>query len=454
MKKSPSPNTIIDLLVQRLGSAGEGVGYIEGFTVFVEGALPGEKVKVQITEAKRTYAKGKLLSVIAPSPDRVVPPCPVFGRCGGCQIMHLSYEKQLEIKQQRVLDALTRIGHLKSVNVEPCLPSPHPFGYRNKIQLPVSGKPGEIHIGLYARKSHDVIDIERCFIHCRLGEVVFQHMKQLLQASSIAPYCQETHQGELRHVLIRTAVQQNKVLVIFVTNGPASTELIQIGKALMQQCPEVKGVIGNSNQRQDNVILGNKYVTLAGEPSIKETLSGLTFKVSPASFFQVNTFQAENLYQIAIAFADLKKDQKALDAYCGVGTLTLQIAQHVKEVKGIECIPQAIEDANENAKQNGIHNANFICSTVEAAITTIKDIDVVFLNPPRKGCEESVLKAIGEIRPKTLIYISCDPATLARDISRLQPYGYHLEKAQPLDMFPQTSHVETIAKLSLTLQHS
>lgn len=437
----------IKLQIHNIGNSGEGVGSLDGYTIFVDGALPGEIVEANLIERHKNYGRAELLSIIKASPDRIQPICPVFGKCGGCQLMHLAYERQLDVKQQRVLDALQRIGKLKDVKVERCIPSPNQFGYRNKIQLPVRENSGSTQLGLYARNSHQLIEIDNCFIHCSTGEDIFQKIKHVIRHSQIAPFDPLTGLGELRHVLIKSAVNTNDALVVLVTTGEATPQLKAIAKEIMTSCPRVKGVIHNINRANNNVILGRRYHLLEGVEAITERLCGLTFKVSAASFFQVNPPQAEQLYQKALEYADLTGKETILDAYCGVGTLSLFFARHAKEVIGVECVAEAIKDAQENAKDNHIANASFVCSSSEAFIEKLSEIDVILLNPPRKGCEKSFLEGIKKLHPNKVIYISCDPATLARDLCDLHSFGYKINAVQPFDMFPQTAHVETVVQL-------
>lgn len=439
----------IQLLIESLGSHGEGVGRLDGFTLFVDGALPGETVEVQITERHQRYGRAQMLGIIDASPHRVAPPCKLFGTCGGCQLMHLSYEQQLKIKQQRVVDALQRIGKIKDVNVPDCEPSTNSLAYRNKIQLPVRQGKSDIAIGLYARSSHTLVEVDSCPIHCSIGDHVYQAVSALVKFSGIQAYDPKTGQGELRHLLIKSAVHTEQVLVILVTHSDSQHTTGSLAKQIMKQCPQVKGVVQNINPKNDNVILGAKYQLLAGSGHIQEALGDLLFKVSPASFFQVNAAQALKLYAKAVEFACLSGHETVLDAYCGVGTLSLFFAKHVKQVLGVECVCEAIEDANENAALNGIKNVSFVCQSTERYIAGLKAVDCVILNPPRKGCDPVVLKELGRLRPKTIIYISCDPSTLARDLAQLISFGYRVAAIQPFDMFPQTAHVECVVKLAI-----
>lgn len=422
---------IEELLIDRLGIHGEGIAHKDGLVVFVDGALPGERVAARGFEKKKTYATARLDQILEPSPHRVQPICPVFDRCGGCQIMHLEYQKQLEEKKQRVADALQRIGKISGVDVLPCTPSPSPLAYRNKIQLPV--KDG-YRLGLYARHSHDLVEMERCFIHCGLGERVFEHIRSIFKKEPLA---------SLRFVLIKTAVHTNQVLVVLVTDKKELPE--GLGRQIMACMPEIKGVVQNINLAEGNVVLSKEFCTLAGQDFIEEKICGLSFKASAASFFQVNPAQAENLYRKVAEFLDLQTHEILLDAYCGVGTLSLILAKQAKEVIGIESVKEAIEDAQANQKLNGITNARFICA--EAEKCSIPSVDAAVLNPPRKGCERAFLEKLASLKPAKLVYVSCDPATLARDLSFLCLQGYAIQEVQPFDMFPQTAHVETVVIL-------
>lgn len=406
----------IKVLIDNMGSSGEGVGRLEGLTVFVEGALPGEVVEARVFKKEKRYAKARLVHIARPSEHRVEPPCKYFDRCGGCQIMHLNYDEQLRIKRQKVVDAFQRIGKI-DCHVEPCIASPNQLGYRNKIQAQVQkGK-----MGFYARMSNDLVAVDSCKIHHPVGDRVYQEIKNL----------------NLKHLVLKTAVSTGEVLVILVTNEENIPEL---------NIPGVVGVV-QARENEGNVVLSKECKVLQGRGYLLETICGLEFKVSPTSFFQVNTAQAENLYQEALAMAQLKGDETVLDAYCGVGTMSLLFAQKCKQVIGIECVEEAIVDAKDNATRNGIENVTFQCGEAEKLIDQVGKVDVILLNPPRKGCEKSFLEGVERLKPERVIYVSCDPATLARDIALLP--SYQIEKVQPFDMFPQTAHVETVVQLKL-----
>lgn len=424
--------------ITSLNSEGAGVATVEGKKVFVEGALPGESVLIKITEQKKSYAKGNVLSLLSPSYERTEPLCPLFGECGGCQLMHLQYPAQLEQKRKRVEEALYRIGRFENLEVLPCVPSPFSLGYRNKIQLPVVWESGKKTIGLYRKKSHEVIPLKQCLIQCSQGEEILNLINEKLTLPTV------------RHVLIRNAIFREEALVIFVTSGSFSKELKKFAQELMRANTLIKGVVENLNTRSDNVVLGPKFRLLAGRPYIYETLLKKTFKISPSAFFQVNGAQAEKLYEKALQLAEIKANETILDAYCGVGGFALFAADVAKKAYGIECVAHAIADAIENARLNHLSNCTFICGKAEEVIHELKAIDTVFLNPPRKGCDSELLYALIKKEPKKIIYISCDPATLARDLAILNS-AYEIDTIQPFDMFPQTSHVETVVRLQRRL---
>lgn len=439
----------ITLKIHGIGSHGEGVGYHEGFTLFVEGALPDETVEVEIFEKHKRYARAKLVRVLEPSSHRITPPCPLFGTCGGCQIMHLSYEKQLLIKQQKVQDALERIGKILDVQAQPCVPSPVPFTYRNKIQIPIKQQNNQLQLGLYTRNTHDLVAMSQCLIHSEIGQQVYEDVLPLIKASSLSAYDPITEKGELRHLLIKSSLYSQKALLIFVTSTPPTSSLKKLAAHIMAQTSHIEGIIHNLNPATGNAVLGTHYTPLEGQDHIEEKINGLIFKVSPASFFQVNPLQAEALYQKVLECAALTGNERVLDAFCGVGTLSLILAKQAKEVVGIECVPEAITDARINAKLNQITNVSFECGDVTESLSKDHLFDVMILNPPRKGCDPEFLEKVKKIQPKKIVYVSCDPATLARDLALLLAGGYTIDLVQPFDMFPQTAHVETCVSLSL-----
>lgn len=444
----PRYNQKVNLTIKTLGFHGEGIGHWHGYTLFVEDALPGEVIEARITHTDRKYGKAKVSKFVQVSEQRAIPPCPLFDRCGGCQIMHLGYPYQLAFKRQRVLNAFQKFPGLMDVVVGECIASPDPLHYRNKIQMPIVSSENGLEIGLYERNSHNIVDVDACLVHCELGEKVYQQIRPVLKGSVLTGYDFETGAGDLRFLLIKTAVNTGQCLVVLVVNEVNEDELQRVAKLIMEKSPEVKGVLINRNTNPDNTVLSDEFRCLAGEDTIQERLRDLKFIVSPASFFQVNTAQAEALYQKAIEVAGLRSDDVVLDGYCGVGTLTLFIAKIVEKAIGIEYVAAAIEDAKVNAKLNGIENVEFHCGDAKELLASMdRKLDVVFVNPPRKGCDPEVLKEIVVRSPRAIVYISCDPQTLARDLAVLCENGYRVDVVQPFDMFPQTAHVETVVKL-------
>ncbi len=418
--------------IDSLGSHGEGVGTFDGIKVFVEGGLPGEELSVKLTKKKRNYSLATLEQIEKRAPERVAPHCPLFGSCGGCQLMHLSYEGQLKAKRRRVVDALERIGHFKGIEVNPIVPSPQTLHYRNKISFPVVFDSEGIKMGLYRHHSHEIIPFEKCPIHCKTGEKVAHALLHHLPRFP-----------ELRHIILKTALHANESLLIFVTTKktPQLQTLIQ-----KLEIPEVVGIIENIHPDSSNVVLGGEFHLLWGKDHVIEKMGDLSFKISAPSFFQVNTEQAEALFSHAIKIARIEKHHTVLDAFCGVGTLALFASAEARKVVGIEAIPLAIEDAKYNADLNGKTNCNFYLGTAETLFSRMSPCDIAFLNPPRKGCDPTLLAAISQHLPARIVYISCDPATLARDLALLSN-SYIIKDVTPFDMFPQTMHVETVVLL-------
>lgn len=430
----------MEIEIEDITSTGEGVGNLDGLKVFVDGALPGELVEVARTTLKKTFAKASLLKIIKQSPDRVTPICPIFSKCGGCQLMHLSYEAGLKLKEKRIRDAFERIGKLENFALMPCHPSPSELHYRNKIQLPISQ---DRSIGLYAKRSHEIIPVEHCFIHHPAGESVFQACSKIIRDSSITIYNEQNGKGELRHLLLKSG---NGVLVVLITTKKPTYNLKGIAKQIIAQ-EGVVGVIHGLNQKRSNVVRGDHYTLLEGEYYLMAELLGIKVRLSAPSFFQVNSSQAANIYEKALELADLKPSDRVIDAYCGVGLFACLLAKKCDHVTGIEVVSEAIEDANYNAKLNGVE-VDFVCGKVEDLIDQYPRQTVVFINPPRKGCAEKVLVNIAKMNPKKIIYTSCDPATLARDLNILSTLGYSKIEAYPFDMFPQTTHVEILTIIS------
>jgi 23S rRNA (uracil1939-C5)-methyltransferase len=441
-------NTPVDLDILRLGMNGEGIGSLEGFTLFVPGALPGEKVRAELCSMHKTYGKARLLKILTPSPIRQNPPCPRFGLCGGCQLMHLPYLEQLRYKTEKVRNDLSRVGGLEGIEVRPCLPAKEPLAYRNKIEVPFQRHQGESAFGFYASESHAIVPFSSCPVHCRLGDAAFQCLRKQVLASGIPPYDEAKHNPGLRHVLLRTSETHGETLMALITNGFEVKGIEGLGQGIMSCHPAIKGVVQNSNPVQGNVILGKQTRVLAGQDSIFESIRGFTFSIDSLSFFQINTAQTETLLALVDSLACFSGKERVLDIFSGVGLFSICLSQKAGEIIGIESVDAAVERARLNARINHVRNASFICARAEEAIGDIPGADVVILDPPRKGCDAKLLDALLKLAPKRIIYVSCNPATLARDLRILAHDRYKIDCIQPLDMFPQTAHVETVVGLS------
>ncbi|GAA0125234.1 23S rRNA (uracil(1939)-C(5))-methyltransferase RlmD [Clostridium sp. CTA-19] len=438
--------------IENSGHQGEGVGKIDNFTVFVEGALKDETVKIKLIKINKNYGVGKLIEVLSSSESRTEPACSTYKRCGGCNLQHSTYEAQLSFKTERVRDVIKRIGKLEDVKIHNTIGMETPYNYRNKVQLPVGkNKDGEIVVGFYAPRSHDIINMECCYIQDEVGDKVIKVVKEWMKKFNIETYDEKTNSGIVRHIMIRKGFKTEEVMVVVVTNGnsiPYSEELVSM---LKDNIEGIDSIIQNINNKQTNVILGQKCKTLYGKDTITDFIGEFKFNISPLSFFQVNSIQTEVLYNKALEYADLQGDEIVFDAYCGTGTISLFLSQNAKKVYGVEIIPQAIQNAIKNAEENNVTNTEFIVGEAENEIPKLIEkgikADVVVVDPPRKGCEESLLHSIAKMSPKKIVYVSCDPATLARDLNILQQLGYKTLEIQPVDMFPQTAHVETVVKL-------
>ncbi len=445
-------NEILELQIEDIGTSGEGIGKADGYTVFVDGALPAERVKVLLMKAKKNYGYGKLLEILDASAYRTVPACPVAARCGGCQLQHMTYEAQLAFKTKKVKDCLERIGKVKDVQVYPALGMEDPFRYRNKAQFPVGEKDGTVQIGFFAKHSHRIVDTEVCLLQHTVNDAIVREVRAFLEEYRIPPYQEQNHTGLIRHILTRVACHTGEVMVCLVINGKKIPHIEKLVERL-QKIEGVCSVVLNENREQTNVILGNQTKTIWGKDRITESLHGMQFEISPLSFYQVNAKQMEVLYDCALRMAQLKGNETVLDLYCGIGTISLYFAQKAKHVLGVEIVPQAIADAKENAKKNGVENVRFLVGAAEEVIPNLYRTeglraDVVVVDPPRKGCDLKLLETIVSIQPQKLVYVSCDPATLARDICYLRSNGFALQQVQPVDMFPMSTHVECVALMT------
>ena len=436
--------------IRDLGVHGEGIGSVDGFTVFVPGALPGETVTAKITLLKKSYALGKLLSIGQESPFRMVPECPVYEHCGGCQLSHLTYEGQLDMKYRRVKDVIKRIAGESGDLVKPVLPAAHPFAYRNKMAVPAGLVKGKAALGCYRQGSHDIIPVSSCAIQKEENNRLLQFARRFIEKYGISVYDEKTRKGSLRHVMGRVG-DDGKVMVVFVTASETLPEEKRWIEEIQKELPEVVSLWHNIQPKTGNMILGEKIRHLWGGETLTASLCGLRFEVSPYSFFQVHKEQAEILYEKALKYADLKGGETVIDAYCGTGTISLCLAKKAKRVIGIEIVKPAIEDAKKNAKKNHMENTEFYAADAGKFMPQLyrKGLvpDVIVMDPVRAGCSGEVLKAAAGMNPKRIVYVSCNPATFARDAKILKSEGYEIKEIQPVDMFPQTMHVETVALL-------
>ena len=440
-----------EALITDYTTEGQGIAHIEGCAVFVPNAIAGERVLVRIEKARKTWAAGKILRILEVSPHRVNRACPVAKRCGGCDFWHMDYREECRLKAQRVTDCLNRIGgeHLDTL---PILAAPTCEGYRNKAQYPVACEKGEAYAGFFQAGTHQVIPNDRCLILPEETDLVKTVVMRYVNKYRVPVYDELTHRGLLRHIYVRRGAESGQVLVCLVVNGeglPKTAALIDSLKAV----PGFTTLVLSINTQKGNAVLGDRFVTLYGPGYIEDTLCGLSFRLSPRSFYQVNHHQAQRLYRAAIDLADITKDDLVLDLYCGVGTITLAMASAAGKVMGVEVVPQAIEDAKDNARRNGIQNAEFFCADAGQAALDLEQKgihpDIITVDPPRKGLNRDAIEAIAKMSPKRLVYVSCDPATLARDVALLKEKGFALKKALCADLFPRCSHVETVCQLVL-----
>ncbi|MFH5186336.1 23S rRNA (uracil(1939)-C(5))-methyltransferase RlmD [Paenibacillus sp. TAB 01] len=463
-----------------IGHEGEGVGRVSGYTLFIPGALHGERVLVKALKLKKQYGYGKLLKIIKASPDRIAAPCPIYSQCGGCQLQHLSYDAQLRFKRQLVIDNLERIGKLKvagagmeasvsadertdgylnakGIVVHPTLGMDDPWRYRNKAQVPIgfeaasADREGGLVGGFYAQGSHRIIDMEACLIQQENNDLVVAEVKRVARELGIRAYNEETHKGLLRHVVARYGFNTGEIMVVLITNGESLPHADELVGLLREAIPGLKSICQNINKESTNVIFGDKTKVLWGDDVIYDTIGDIRFAISARSFYQVNPVQTEVLYGKALDFAGLSGEETVIDAYCGIGTISLFLAQRARQVYGVEIVGEAIDDARRNARLNGIRNVQFETGAAEVVIPEWRRQgiapDVIVVDPPRKGCDAALLETILAMRPARVVYVSCNPSTLARDLQVLEEGGYSTVEVQPVDMFPHTVHVESVALL-------
>ena len=456
MAKQKAPvkkNETITLQFEDLTSEGNGVGKIDGYPLFVPYALPGEEATVKVVKVKKNFGFGKLLEVTKASPNRVEPPCDVFYKCGGCQIQHMSYDMQLEMKQTQVKNVMRKVAHLDHVPVHSTIGMEDPWRYRNKVSIPVGEYKGELITGFYRMRSHDIIkDMDTCVVQDEVNDRMVEAVRRIANKLGISHYDEKQDKGVLRHIMVRTGRETNDTMIVIITRTkklPHQEELVQ---ELTETYPHITSIMHNINNRRTNVILGKETKLLYGEKYIYDMIGDIRFAISAKSFYQVNPPQTTKLYNKALEYAAIGSDDIVVDAYCGIGTISLFLAQKAKKVYGIEVVPEAIADAKKNAEINGITNTEFVVGQAEKVMPKWKEEglrpDVIVVDPPRKGCEVDFLQAMIDMEPKRIVYVSCNPSTLARDLRILEDGGYETKEVQPVDMFPQSMHVEVVALMS------
>ena len=435
------------------GFEGEGIAKINDFTIFVPNAIKGEKVKILIVKVLKSYGYGKIIDLLEKSIDRVESDCNTYKRCGGCSLRHIKYEKTLEMKQNAVQSLVNKILKNK-IEVQKTLGMENPYYYRNKAQYPVGkNSEGKAQIGVFANRTHEIIPIQECYIQNKKSQEVAKFVIEFINANNISVYNEKTRKGLVRHIVTKVGVKTNEIMCVIVINGKEIPKEKELVTEVTKKFPEVKTIVKNINTQNTNVVMGKENIVIYGSGYIKDQLGKYIFKISPHSFYQVNPIQAENLYNIVVQAANISKNDIVFDLYCGIGTISLFMAQYAKKVYGIEIVEQAIQDAKENAKINNIENAEFIAGDVENVLDDLINVkkvipDVIMIDPPRKGMDNKSVENILNIKPKKLVYISCNPATLVRDLAKFEE-EYEVKTIKPVDMFPFTSHVECVAVLHI-----
>ena len=446
-------NDCFTVSIEDMSEDGSGIGKLDGYIWFIKDAVKGDVVEAKAMKMKKSYGFARLMRVITPSPDRIEPACPVARQCGGCQLQAMSYESQLKFKENKVYNNLRRIGGFTDIPFLPIMGMDEPWRYRNKAQFPFGrNKNGEIVTGFYAGRTHDIIPQEDCLLGVEENKKILESIKEYMIENHVAPYEEETHQGLIRHALIRKGFKTGELMVCVIINGkklPHSEKLVE----KLCRFDGMTSISYSINTDKTNVILGKELVNLYGPGYITDYIGDVKYRISPLSFYQVNPVQTEKLYGTALEYADLTGGEVVWDLYCGIGTISLFLAQKAKKVYGVEIVPQAIDDARENAKLNGLDNVEFFVGKAEEVLPEQYEknkvyADVIVVDPPRKGCDEQCLNTIVTMAPKRVVYVSCDSATLARDLKMLCEKGYEVEKVRCCDMFGWTTHVETVCLLS------
>ncbi|RKO61271.1 23S rRNA (uracil(1939)-C(5))-methyltransferase RlmD [Caldibacillus debilis] len=458
-KKADIPvakNQTIEAEFEDVTHDGQGVAKADGYPLFVPGALPGERGTVRVLKTNKSYGYGKLLELAVESPDRRIPPCPVYHQCGGCQLQHMSYAAQLRMKEKHVRDCLQRIGKIAHADIRPIIGMGDPWRYRNKVQVPVGMKDGELVAGFYRERTHKIINMDRCLIQMEKTDEVVQKVKELCGNLQIPPYDEERHEGVLRHIMVRYGLATREIMVVLITRTDEIPNRKKLVRGIVEAFPDVKSIVQNINPKRTNVILGEETRVLWGRDVIYDKIGDIRFAISAQSFYQVNPVQTRVLYEKALEYAGLTGEETVIDAYCGIGTIALFLAGRAKKIYGVEVVPEAVADAKRNAELNGIRNAEFAVGKAETVMEQWYEAglrpDCIVVDPPRKGCEPSLLETILKMSPQRVVYVSCNPATLARDLRILEDGGYRTEAVQPVDMFPQTKHVEAVVRMTLKEQ--
>ncbi len=446
-------NEVYVLTITDVDMDGNGVGKLEGFPIFVKDTVIGDRAEVKLVKVKKNYGYGRLVRLLQPSEKRVEPQCRVARQCGGCQLQFYSYQEQLKFKENKVKNNLDRIGKAEGYLLHPIIGMEEPFRYRNKAQFPIGrDKQGQPIAGFYAGRTHSIIEQEDCVIGRKENKEILRVILDFMKEYRILPYREENHSGLVRHILIRQGYHTKEIMVCVIINGKSLPYAQELAERL-RKLKNMTSIMVNCNQEKTNVILGKKLTLIWGKEFITDFIGDICFQISPLSFFQVNPVQTERLYKKVLEYADLNGEEIVWDLYCGIGTISLFLARKAKKVYGVEIVEQAVQNARENAKRNGIENVEFFTGKAEEVFPVWygehkEAADVVVLDPPRKGCEKELLQTIAEMKPKRIVYVSCDSATLARDVKILGEMGYRLLEVTPVDMFPQTVSVETVCLLS------
>lgn len=451
MKQQQSKKTVL-VTIKRLGINGEGVGFYKKKIIFIPGALPNEEVFVRITKEHPKFLEGELVRVKTKSNERIKPACTIYEKCGGCQLQHMTYAAQLKAKKDIVKQAFERYTSIKNLPIHDTIGMDEPWNYRNKSQLQIGEKKGNYMAGLYAAKSHQLIELTNCPVQHPDTNKVTEKVKRILQQLRIPVYKERTHSGIVRTVVVRTSFYTKEVQVVIVTATKILPKKEKIITEITQQLPNVTSIVQNINTEKTSVIFGNETIVLAGNETITEKLGSFSFDLSARAFFQLNPVQTVKLYNEAKKVAQLTGNEKVVDAYCGVGTIGLWLADGAKEVRGMDVIKESVMDAQENMKKHGVEHATYVVGKAETWLPKWKkegfDPDVIVVDPPRTGCDKTFLQTVIDMNPKRFVYVSCNPSTLAKDVDYLMKRGFELKSVQPVDMFPQTAHVECVVLMS------